>query len=108
METNNRWLNSNKKIIDKIVRQCTVYDAKGSYGGAIPLKWIIKILKESSHEIFRLQKEIDFKEKRKNTNPQPPPTKVVEENKQPKPIKKAAPKVMSKSKRKRIKIQKRK
>ena len=63
METNNRWLQTNKNIIDKIVIQCTSYDAKGSYGGAIPLKWIIKLLRESAHEIFRLQKQVDFTQK---------------------------------------------
>jgi len=63
METNNRWLNTHKGTIDKIVRQCTVYDAKGSYGGSIPLKWIIKLLTESTHEIFRLQTQIDFAQK---------------------------------------------
>lgn len=84
METNNRWLTSNKLVINKIIRQCEVYDAKGSYGGAIPLKWIIKMLREASHEIFRLQKQIDFKEKEILLKPQPPSDRFVREDKHPK------------------------
>ena len=75
METNNRWLNDNKTRVDNIVRECTIYDAKGSYGGAIHLKWIIKLLSESAHEIFRLQKKIDFM----NMPPELEVAKVVEE-----------------------------
>jgi len=77
METKNRWLNTHKGTIDKIVRQCTVYDAKGSYGGNIPLKWIIKLLRESAHEIFRLQKQIDFAKQEAVEKAKPKVEKII-------------------------------
>jgi hypothetical protein len=81
METKNRWLNTHKGTIDKIVRQCTVYDAKGSYGGNIPLKWIIKLLTESTHEIFRLQTQIDFAQKPAAEKVKPKVEEVLEKDK---------------------------
>lgn len=63
MDTTNKWLKGNNLIIEGIVKGCLEYDARGSYGGQLPLKLIIKLLRESSHEIFRLQKQVDNLEK---------------------------------------------
>jgi hypothetical protein len=59
METTNKWLKGNSILIESVVKGCQEYDARGSYGGALPLKIIIKLLRESSHEIFRLQKQVE-------------------------------------------------
>lgn len=85
MKTNNKWLESNKPIVDSIIRQAITYDAKGSYGGVISFKWIIKLLQESSHEIFRLQSKVDLLEKQLIKDGGKPTEKMEPPKQWPKP-----------------------
>jgi len=58
--TNNQFLQGNGVFIEKIIRQCTEYYMKGSYGGAIPLNSIIRLFNGMVIEIEKLQEEINL------------------------------------------------
>ncbi len=59
MTQTNNWLHIQTRRIESLVYQCEDYRLKGSYGGELNLAEIIFVIKGSTSEIERLQREFD-------------------------------------------------
>lgn len=53
------WMALNSQRIDNLLRECEIYDLKGSYGGEINLREIIRIIKGSKEEINILSRKVE-------------------------------------------------
>jgi len=53
------WLALNSQKIDKILRECEIYDLKGSYGGELNLREVIRIIKGAKEEINILSGKVE-------------------------------------------------
>jgi hypothetical protein len=56
-QTNNTWIQMNKRMIEALKRQLLEYDYSGSYGGAIDLMKVNNTIDGAIIEIMKLQKE---------------------------------------------------
>lgn len=53
------WLILNSNRISKLLRELEIYDLKGSYGGELNLKEVIRIIKGSKEEIEILSRKVE-------------------------------------------------
>lgn len=53
------WLILNSNRISKLLRELEIYDLKGSYGGEVNLKEVIRIIKGSKEEIEILSRKVE-------------------------------------------------
>lgn len=53
------WMALNSQRFDKLIRDCEVYDLKGSYGGELDLREVIRIVKGAREEINILSRKVE-------------------------------------------------
>jgi len=54
-----RWLILNYERISKLLRELEIYHLKGSYGGNVDLKEVIRIIRGSKEEIDILSRKVE-------------------------------------------------
>jgi hypothetical protein len=53
------WLVLNQRRIEQLIRDCEIYELKGSYGGSINLKEVIRVIIGAREEINVLSRRIE-------------------------------------------------